>query len=397
MKLKYRPEDFCVEELPLDGPCDSGRFVLYRLVKKGIGTIEAVEATRRRWNLDARQISYGGLKDRHALTTQYLTIANGPLKPLRQQSFELSPLGRATRPYGPASFRGNRFKIVVRDLTEREAHGALAEVEAVARDGLPNYFDDQRFGSVGYSGEFIAHAWLVGDHERALYLALAEANRFDRSNIKAQKALLRGLWGKWPEAKARLERSSTRSIVTYLVDHPANFRGAFARLSRTLRVLYFSAFQSHLWNLILARWIESRTGENERIAVELKMGRLPFPRGIDHERARELNETAIPLPTARTKAPSGPLGEVANDVLRSFELSWPALRVRHLKDVFFSKGSRGCLMFPQNFECSVALDEHHPGQRAARMSFELSKGSYATILVKRVTDAVDLSRSAFRR
>ena len=67
-------------------------------------------------------------------------------------------------------------------------------------------------------------------------------------------------WGQWAEAKARLERSSTRSIVTYLVDHPTDFRARFARLRREFRTLYFSAFQSHLWNLMLARWIERSTG-----------------------------------------------------------------------------------------------------------------------------------------
>ena len=63
--------------------------------------------------------------------------------------------------------------------------------------------------------------------------------------VKAQKAILRAYWGRWTEAKARLDRSSARSIVTYLVDHPTDYRGAFARLGRELRTLYFSAFQSH--------------------------------------------------------------------------------------------------------------------------------------------------------
>ena len=87
-------------------------------------------------------------------------------------------------------------------------------------------------------------------------------------------------WGQWTEAKARLERSSTRSIVTYLVDHPTDFRGAFARLRREFRTLYFSAFQSHLWNLILARWIEHSTEPDQRVAIELKAGRFPFPRRL---------------------------------------------------------------------------------------------------------------------
>ena len=81
--------------------------------------------------------------------------------------------------------------------------------------------------------------------------------------------------------RTRLERSPSRSIVTYLVDHPTDFRGAFARMRRELRTLYFSAFQSHLWNLILARWLERSTRAEQRITVELKAGPFPFPCGLE--------------------------------------------------------------------------------------------------------------------
>ena len=229
----------------------AGRFSFYRLTKRNIGTIEAVETIARRWNLAGRQVSYGGLKDRHAVTVQYLTITEGPARPISTPNFELRYLGRVPQPYGPQHFRGNRFQLVLRDMSDAAVSSALADLSTLASDGLPNYFDDQRFGSVGVSGQFIAHAWLKGDHERALKLALAEPNPFDRAGVKAQKAILRAHWGQWTEAKARLDRSSTRSIVTYLADHPTDFRGAFARMRRELRALYFSAFQSHLWNILL--------------------------------------------------------------------------------------------------------------------------------------------------
>ena len=260
MKLKCQPEDFRVEELPLVSPARGGRYAFYKLTKRNLGTLEAIELVCRRWNLAGRRISYGGLKDRHALTTQYLTIFDGPRQSIDNPAISLEHLGELNHPYQPAHFRGNRFEIVLRDLGPTEAVRTLELVNSLESAGLPNYFDDQRFGSVGYSGEFIAHAWLKGDAERALKLALAEANPSDRSGVKGQKAVLRECWGQWSEAKARLERSPTRSIVTYLVDHPTDFRGAFARMRRELRTLYFSAFQSHLWNLILARTIERFTG-----------------------------------------------------------------------------------------------------------------------------------------
>src|SRR4051812_23424837 len=148
MKLKRVPEDFQVEELPVVAEGEPrGRFVYYRLTKCGLGTLEAIEAISRRWNLAGRRISYGGLKDRHARTIQYLTIFEGPERPLHEGSFDLVPVGRLAEPYGPAHFRGNRFAVVLRDLSPHALDRALKAVGEIPRDGLPNYFDDQRFGS----------------------------------------------------------------------------------------------------------------------------------------------------------------------------------------------------------------------------------------------------------
>ena len=296
MKLKRQPEDFHVEELPLVAGGDRGRFAFYRLAKRGMGTLEAIEAICRRWNIAGRRVSYGGLKDRHAETVQYLTIFDGPDRALQEASFDLEPLGRLPGPYGPAQFRGNRFVVVLRDLSSVALARAIGAIGELPCDGLPNYFDDQRFGSVGFGGGFIAQAWLAGDHERALRLALAEPNPSDRPGTKTEKAILRECWGHWPEAKARLERSHARSLVTYLADHPTDFRGAFARVRRELRSLYFSAFQSHLWNLLLGRWIERTTCTDQRVPIDFKVATLPIHHGLDPDQAGVL--AALPDPFA---------------------------------------------------------------------------------------------------
>jgi tRNA pseudouridine13 synthase len=387
MKLKCLPEDFRVEELPTVEPGDRGRFILYRLTKRGMGTLEAVEAIRRRWNLSASQIAYGGLKDRHALTVQYLTILEGPTRTLTESSLTLEPLGRVIAPYGPRCFRGNRFTLVLRDLGADEALRAARSALAIARDGLPNYFDDQRFGSVGFGGGFIAEAWLRGDHERALWLALAEPTASDRPETRREKAILREYWGRWSEAKDRLERSHARSIVTYLADHPTDFRGAFARLRRDLRSLYFSAYQSHLWNLMLARRIEDVTRPDQRVAVDFKVAKLPVHRDLDPGQLAELSAWDLPLPSARTPLTDEPWSVLAREVMRGAGIEWGALRVRHLKDVFLSKGRRAALVFPAEMSCRKGHDELYPGREKLSMTFELPKGAYATLLVKRLTDA----------
>jgi tRNA pseudouridine13 synthase len=389
MKLKCRPQDFRVEELTDAQPGPSGRYTFYRLTKEDLGTIEAVEAICRRWNLSGRRVSYAGLKDRHAATVQYLTIADGPSQVIRTSRYELEPLGRLARPYSSRELVGNRFELVLRALVDADLKLALAALEEIPRDGLPNYFDDQRFGSVGYAGEFAAEAWLQGEHERALYLALAEPNPSDRSAAKGEKEILRSHWARWADAKRLLPRSSARSIVTYLVDHPADFRGAFARLRRDLRMLYFSAFQSHLWNLLLAGWLGACASPDELVPVELKLGTFPFARRMHPERVEELKRENLPLPSARTPPPQGRLGVIIQEVLAGRRLEWKDLRIKHLKDIFLSKGSRPCLFVPRQLRFQPEPDALHPGRTALQLSFELPKGSYATILVKRITDAAE--------
>ncbi len=61
--------------------------------------------------------------------------------------------------------------------------------------------------------------------------------------------------------------------------------------------------------------------------------------------------------------------------------------MRHLKDVYFSKGTRNALFFPGNLEHGVEPDDLYPGRRKMLLSFDLPKGAYATLLVKRLTDA----------
>ena len=393
MKLKRQPEDFQVEELPIACPRDRGRFGFYRLTKRGLGTFEAIEAICRRWNLPGRQVSYGGLKDRHAVTVQYLTILDGPDRGLRETAFELEPIGRLDHPYGPDGFRGNRFVVTLRDLSRDAAERAATALGEVPRDGLPNYFDDQRFGSMGFEGGFIGHAWLLGNHEEAFRLAVAEPTPMDRPDARSEKTILRDCWGDWASAKDRLPRSHSRSLVTYLVDHPTDFKGAFARIRRELRSLYFSAFQSHLWNLTLARFLEANTRDDQRVVHEFKTGPLPIHRHLDPDQAALLSSTSLPLPASRTTLPEeGPIRETAIAVAASMGLAWEDLRVKGLKDVFFSKGNRPALFHPADPSHDLGRDDLYPGKSRVTLRFDLPKGAYATLVVKRITndDSVDL-------
>ncbi|MFG0336088.1 MAG: tRNA pseudouridine(13) synthase TruD, partial [Maioricimonas sp. JB049] len=275
MKLKQVPEDFLVDELTGRRPSGSGTFALYRLTKQSLGTPEAIDRIARAWKIPRRQFSWGGLKDRHAITTQMVTIRKGPARDLERDGVQLEFLGLTGKPFTASDLKGNRFRITLRSLAPVQASQALAALETVARDGVPNYFDDQRFGSVGHSGEFVARSWIAGDYERALWLALADPHPFDRSAEKQQKAILRDHWGDWTTCKQQLDRSHRRSVITYLCDHPTGFRKAFALIRPDMRSLYLSAYQSMLWNRCLAAELTARCPAGSLQPLTLKLGDVP--------------------------------------------------------------------------------------------------------------------------
>ena len=387
MKLKRLPEDFQVEELTDFGPNNAGEFALYRLTKSGLGTPEVIEAVARRWNLGRRQISYGGLKDRHAVTRQFLTIRRGPRRDLRQTNFELAYRGQAVRSIGPSDIQANRFQIVIRSLATEEVAAAEAALGEVRRDGLPNYFDDQRFGSVGESGEFVARAWIAGNYERALWLALAEPNRLDRPRDREEKRLLREHWGDWPTCKAKLQRSHRWSIVAFLCDRPGDLRGALARVPTDLRSLYVAAFQSHLWNRILAAFVQQTCAPEQLVVIQLKTGAAPFFRALDDSIRSVLLGTELPLPSSRMRLEEGPIRQLVERSLDELGLKLREVRIKYPRDSFFSKGWRRACYTVENLTHEVADDELYRGRKKLSLRFDSPRGSYATILVKRITVA----------
>jgi tRNA pseudouridine13 synthase len=385
LKLKRLPEDFQVEELTPFGT-SGGPFAYYRLTKRSQGTPEVIEAILRRWNMARAQIGYGGLKDRHAVTVQYVTIKNGPRRDLREKSFDLVYLGQAQRAFGPQDISGNRFRITLRDLTSETEQQARSALERAAIDGVPNYFDDQRFGSVGQSGEFVAQPWCLGNYERAIWLALADPNSHDRPDEREQKRILRDHWGDWKTCKATLSRSHRRSIITFLDDRPGDYRGAIARVRVDLRGLYLSAFQSALWNRILAAWLKRVCAPKQLNGVELQLGPVPFFRGLDPDQIAALQTTQLPLPSARTKLEPGPIDDVVTEVLREAGLELRQMRVKYPRDSFFSKGIRAAAISLGEVTQLGETDDLYPGKRKLTLSFELPRGSYATIVVKRLTE-----------
>lgn len=385
MKLKSLPEDFEVEELS-DFPLEGGPFAVYLLTKRSLGTPEAITAISSRWNFPRRVIGYGGLKDKHAVTRQWVTIHRGPRRDFREESLSLTYQGQANRPFGPQDITANRFQIVMRNLTDDAAQKVIAARNSLAEFGVPNFYDDQRFGSLGESGEFIGRPWCLGDYERALWLAIAEPNSHDRPNDRDEKEIIRRLWGDWVACKATLRKSSSRSIITYLVDHPERFRDAFALLRQDLRSLWLAAYQSDLWNRCLAARLGQSIPASRTFPVQLATSRVSFFTELTESETTELQGLALPLPSARLHLDPGPLLDLYETILAEQGLALRELRVKYPRDSFFSKGERTAIVRPTEFKIGRQdADELNEGRHRLTLEFVLPRGSYATIVIKRLT------------
>jgi tRNA pseudouridine13 synthase len=387
MKVKQLPDDFRVEELTEIVPGQRGDFAFYRLDKRGWTTPDALALIRRRWQLPPSRLGYGGLKDRHAWTSQFFTVHHGPRRNLSQQGIEVRYLGQVEQAFDSAGIRANRFQITLRALSPAEVEAARLALPQIQRSGVPNFFDDQRFGSVeGPEGEFIGRLLVRGQFEEALKLALTGPYEYDTGSQRREKATLLRHWGDWIAARDALPRGHARSLVDYLTHHPGDFRGAVVRLRPELRGLYLSAYQSHLWNRILSRWLRANVPADQLLDVSLRMGPLPFPVDLAPEIWERWRALSLPLPSARLHLPEDdPCLPHIVAVLAEEGLTLKDLQVRGVRELFFSKGERPALCLPEGLRLDEGADDLNSGRQRLVLAFDLPRGCYATLIVKRLS------------
>jgi len=372
MKLKQRPEDFRVEELSRLEPGPTGDFSLYRLEKSGIGTPEALRIVGHEWRLDPRAIAFAGLKDKYGITAQTVSIRHGPAGNFAGKGFKLNYLGRGERAAGRGALLGNRFQIVVRDLSAEEAGRVAARARASAGHGFPDYYDDQRFGSLrGTDGRFIAKAMLEGDAEGALRLAIASPSREDRSRTKRRRRLLRDHWGDFAGLARRLDASVERRICERLAQG-APFAEAYRLVDRALRSLHLSAYQAHVFNECLRRAIRGGPGEGGGPHHDGADGPYLFYDGDPGP----LRDRVFPLAS----------GEAPEDPLLDAVLAEEGVDRGRMKALGFRDGVRRAVALPEDVRVGEPeADERNPGRKSLALSFRLGPGCYATMLLKRCT------------
>lgn len=158
-RIGPEPEDFRVDEVPLYPTRGEGQHYFVRLEKRGLTTDRLIQAVARAASVRPAEIGSAGMKDKHAVTTQWLSVpTTAKVEPARWElppEVRLLEVTRHDNKLRTGHLLGNRFRI---RLVELEAGSSLRERAQRVRDallaqGLYNCFGAQRFGIAGQNLE----------------------------------------------------------------------------------------------------------------------------------------------------------------------------------------------------------------------------------------------------
>lgn len=345
-RIKTAPEDFVVEEIPAYEPSGEGTHLFLKFEKRGLTTDAAVRSITKALGIEMRDVGIAGMKDKVALTTQWVSVPAPPKMPdLEERAKALTLDGirvldakRHGNKLKTGHLKGNRFEIIVRDVPPEAVAGVLAEMERFAREGVPNAFGTQRFGKEGDNAQR-ARSWLTGK-ERAPGDPRLRRFHFSALQSAVFNALLDarvadGTWNQ-PVLGDLLKKEDTGGIFVCTDVQADRERAGRGELCPT--------------GPIVGARMRSAEGAvkelEERIAA-------PFLEGVDLERARSLGEGT--RRALRLRVTSCSVAEVMN-----------------------SKGVPG----------DDEVDNREQG-RALRVGFVLPKGAYATTVLANAFDLID--------
>jgi tRNA pseudouridine13 synthase len=276
--LRSTAEDFRVDEIPVDVG-NEGPYLICRLEKKDWELQHAVKELAKRLGISHRRIGWGGTKDRHAVTSQLISLYNitpDQVGNVRLKDIMLEVIGHSQHALSLGSLKGNRFVIVIRDLEGCDIAAQVAAVTRTAAEGLPNYYGIQRFGVIRPLTHRIGEYILRQDFESAVTTYIGKAFPDEPKEIRAARDSF--LLDRDPAGALHnlpVPMSYERSMLHHLVGNPGDYPGALQVLPPKLLSMFVSAFQSYLFNCALSMRFDNETGLNEPVPGD----RLIFENG----------------------------------------------------------------------------------------------------------------------
>jgi tRNA pseudouridine13 synthase len=400
VKLRQTAEDFLVTELGGPEPIVGSAFAdcehrLYCLEKKDHDTISLLARLSRKFHLARRSFGISGFKDRHAITSQKVSLPVGkgqdlPMEigqsvgdlstDLSGEGWRLTLLGGSDKKLRSGSHSANHFIINVRDVTQQQLEGIPRRLEQAKIHGWPNWFDTQRFGSaVGHRlpGTHI----IAGEYEAAMRLHLTERNKSDRSDKRRDKKKFAAAWPKISDIRPE-HRPFSKPLKALARAREAGVEGeelwrrVYMALPYDIRGMWLSAWQSREWNNLLAELLFEQFGSHLLYSVNIGVGGpLLFPEA----------------PSGKRGAPKrhliADIQENLQELPETMEMPHSELDLTAI-DQYLSNHPRPLFIHSKLDVSEGQRDEMSRSKKGKRwmvsLEFELPPGAYATVLIKRL-------------
>ncbi|MGI5829379.1 MAG: tRNA pseudouridine(13) synthase TruD [Bradymonadia bacterium] len=319
-------EDFRVYEIPAYSACGEGEHVYLHVQKRGKTSFDVLRAIELAFSVKESEIGYAGMKDKHAITRQWFSVpyAGDPRAAIEKLSedadIEVLEHSRHSNKIRVGHLSANRFELRLYGVWGSD-RAITARCDALSRRGFINYFGKQRFGR-------------------------------DGANVASGLDALRG--------KRRLKHKELKFVI--------------------------SALQSAVFNLSAGMRLELFGDELFEGDVLQKRGGGCFictEPSVDQERARagEVVLTGA-LPGKKLMTAAGVGQRIESFSAQKLGLNWPEDAGDGLSLSSMGKMAMGCRrpIWEQAQDLSwTRLDES-----SITVSFTLSSGSYATVLMRQL-------------
>jgi len=383
-QAKQRVEDFQVDELPLYEPCGEGTHVYFRVRKRGVPTPAAVDRIARYMGRLPGEIGIAGLKDAHAVTTQMMSLEHADAAKLaryRDGQVEVLATTRHTNKLRPGHLAANRFAIRIRGVGAEQLSGAQAVLDVLIRRGVPNYFGPQRFGARHDTADLGA-ALVRSDLEEFVAILLGRPKDDDPPDCKAAREAFEA--GQFDQALKHWPRhysNERRALSAYRKRTSA--RAAAAAVHKRMKRLYTSAFQSALFNEVLAARLEGIDRvEVGDLAQKCDTGGVFRVEDAEAEQPRaerfEISPTG-PIFGYRVSLADGEPGKLERAVLARHDLDKEDFR--HVGPMKL-KGTRRALRF--RIESPTLTDGSDSRGSFLELTFTAPSGCYASIVLHEI-------------
>ncbi len=392
--IKQRPEDFLVEEIPLYEPCGEGEHIYLMVEKRHMPTFEAMGVVANHFGVRHEAVGYAGLKDKHAVTRQVLSV-HAPGK--RPEDFPMIQHDRMavlwadlhTNKLRQGHLKGNRFSIKVRSADMSKALHAKRVLDRLERAGVPNAFGEQRFGAM-LNNHRVGRELIRGNFERVIDILLRPEPEHYGAHLEARELYARG---DHAGAYAAFPRTlhTERTILRLLAKGVEPKHAVRAAGVRALS-FYVSSWQSAIFNRVLERRITS--GEFGSLLVgDLAMhveSRNTFEVTAE-ELAREETRARLasfeisptgPMWGARMRRAAGDVDRVELEELERSGVTLAQVEEFDSKTRDMIEGARRPLRVRlTDADVEGGIDEHG---HYVRCVFDLPRGAFATTVMREV-------------